>query len=103
MGSRKKCGRKPNVQGRYGDSAILDNVRLALGLGESSTNWSSERPGLTIFGSSNDLEPIVSEDEEASEISLNPGGGVMTRVMPRHLAVEKILKPRLRKQRVQEI
>ena len=98
--ARRKCSRKQNSQGRHGDSAILDNVRLALGLGESGSHWSSERPGLAIFGSSNDLEPVGSDDEETTEVSLNPGGGVATRVMPRHLAVERINLARRRRQKL---
>ena len=43
-----------------------------------------------IFGSSNHIETVGSEDEDISEGSLNPGGGVATRVMPSHLAVERI-------------
>merc|ERR1712129_195114 len=85
---------------RQGDSAILDNVRLALGLGESGSHWSNERPGLAIFGSSNDLLPFGDEDEDISEVSLNPGGGVATRVMPRHLAVERMNMARRRRQKL---
>eukprot|EP00090_Calanus_glacialis_P044296 TRINITY_DN7890_c0_g1_i1.p1 TRINITY_DN7890_c0_g1~~TRINITY_DN7890_c0_g1_i1.p1 ORF type:complete len:1656 (-),score=536.89 TRINITY_DN7890_c0_g1_i1:497-5410(-) len=98
--SRRKCSKRPNYHSRHGDSAILDNVRLALGLGEPGSHWSSERPGLAIFGSSNDLEPVGSEDEDISEVSLNPGGGVATRVMPRHLAVERINLARRRRQKL---
>jgi len=98
--TRRKCSRKQNYRGRQGDSAILDNVRLALGLGEPGSHWSNERPGLAIFGSSNDLLPFGDEDEDISEVSLNPGGGVATRVMPRHLAVERMNMARRRRQKL---
>ena len=98
--TRRKCGRRPNYNSRQGDSAILDNVRIALGLGEPSSHWSNERPGLAIFGGSNDLEPMGSDDEDSPTDTLNPGGGVGTRVMPRHLAVERVNLARRRRQKL---
>ena len=87
--------KRPNYRRRYGDSAILDKpfflifvrhfllfnfmvdvmMTEPLALGQAAQRL--PMPVLSaIFGSSNHIETVGSEDEDISEGSLNPGGGV---------------------------
>ena len=98
----KKVGKRKKAKCRRGrhsiaavTGAVVENVRAALGIGESVYN---ERPvPLTLFGNYNDLEPLSDHMEEEEEERAVFSSGVSARVMPRHLAVERINLARRRR------
>ena len=83
----------------------MDNVRRALGINDAVY---SERPvPLTLFGDYNQLDPGGDEEEETEDpldqVSFSSsagGGGVATRVMPRHLAVQRMNLARRRRNKL---
>ena len=107
-GRKKKCSSsksKKNFKERRTDSAMLDNVRAALGIAAPATHWSEVQNSETfsLFGSAAAFDPMGSEGEEDEEDSPSfptAGGGPSTRVMPRHLAVERLALARRRRNKV---
>lgn len=98
--AKRKCSKKhTRTATGHGESAILNNVSLALGFG-GSVQWSNERPSLSLFGNNNDLEPVQSDSEAESEVPFNSSSGLSTRVMPRQLAVERLNLARRRRQKM---
>ena len=81
------------------DKAIIDNVRRALGINDTVYN---ERPvPLQLFGNYNELDPVADDDEEEETLvgpmaSVGPG----TRVMPRHVAIERVNLARRRRNKM---
>ena len=81
------------------DKAIVDNVRRALGINDAVYN---ERPvPLTLFGNYNELDPVADDEEEETTLvgpmaSVGPG----TRVMPRHVAIERVNLARRRRNKM---
>ena len=81
------------------DKAIIDNVRRALGISDTVYN---ERPvPLQLFGNYNELDPVDDEEEEEETLvgpmaSVGPG----TRVMPRHVAIERVNLARRRRNKM---
>merc|ERR1719394_2313488 len=107
-GRKKKCSSsksKENFKERRTDSAMLDNVKAALGIAAPATHWSEVQSSETfsLFGSAAAFDPMGSEGEEDEEDSPSfptAGGGPSTRVMPRHLAVERLALARRRRNKV---
>ena len=94
---RRKCQSK--ISPVKIDKAIVDNVRRALGINDAVYN---ERPvPLTLFGNYNELDPVADEEEEEETLvgpvaSVGPG----TRVMPRHVAIERVNLARRRRNKM---
>ena len=101
-GKRRKCGSsKKSYKERRTDSAMLDNVRAALGIAAPATHWSEVQSSgsFSLFGSAAAFDPMGSEGEDDGEDApgfSSPG----TRVMPRHLAVERLAMARRRRNKV---
>ena len=101
-GKRRKCGSsKKSYKERRTDSAMLDNVRAALGIAAPATHWSEVQSSgsFSLFGSAAAFDPMGSEGEDDEEDAPGPGPG--TRVMPRHLAVERLALARRRRNKVE--
>ena len=76
----------------------MESVRQALGLPEPDIHWSREvKEGLSITGNPDELDYFGDEspDEELTGFSSN--GGIATRVLPRHMAVERLNLARRRR------
>ena len=89
--TRRSCASKTPYTVKRKDYAVMESVRQALGLPEPDVHWSREvREGLSLTGNPDDLDYFGDEspDEELPGFSSN--GGIATRVLPRHLAVERL-------------
>ena len=103
-GKRGRCRTSRAKQTKV-SGAIVDNVRRALGINDAVY---SERPvPLTLFGDYNQLDPGGDQEEETEDpldqgsfSSSAGGGGVATRVMPRHLAVQRMNLARRRRNKL---
>ena len=103
-GKRRRCGSsKKTYKERKTDIAMLDNVKAALGIAAPATHWSEVQSNgsFSLFGSAAAFDPMGSEGEEdEQDVPGFQAGGPATRVMPRHLAVERLAMARRRRNKV---
>ena len=102
-GKRRKCGSsKKSYKERRTDSAMLDNVRAALGIAAPATHWSEVQGSgsFSLFGSAAAFDPMGSEGEDGGDEDAPGFSSPGTRVMPRHLAVERLAMARRRRNKV---
>ena len=95
---KRTCSSKTPYTVRRKDYAVMESVRQALGLPEPDIHWSREvKEGLSITGNPDELDYFGDEspDEELPGFSSN--GGIATRVLPRHMAVERLNLARRRR------